>query len=190
VLVTGRSDGNYGEFDGIFDFATVKYVPQFPPLITLEPSSQATLPGSNVTFTIAATGASPLAYQWRFNNAPISGATNTSLTLSNVALTNQGNYSAAIANNYGSVASAVAALIVISGYNQIAAQLLSGGVDIQLSYAGNAGTAYTLDRTFDLSPPVVWEAQFTNIAAANGTIIFTNAPVASTNNFWRIRSVP
>jgi hypothetical protein len=74
------------------------------------------------------------------------------------------------------------------GYNQIAVQLLSGG-NMSLSYVGMAGTNYVLDRSFSLSP-TNWVPQATNPAGADGVLVFTNTLDATTNNFWRIRSVP
>ena len=61
---------------------------------------------------------------------------------------------------------------------------------MRLSFVGLAGTNYALDRTFSLSPPVNWVPQVTNPAGVNGVLLFTNAPIPTTNNFWRIRSVP
>jgi hypothetical protein len=46
-----------------------------------------------------------------------------------------------------------------------------------------------LDRSFSLSP-ANWIPQATNPADANGNLFFTNTPDTTTNNFWRIRSVP
>jgi hypothetical protein len=40
-----------------------------------------------------------------------------------------------------------------------------------------------------LSPPN-WIPQLTNAAGSFGALVFSNAPDAATNNFWRIRSVP
>jgi alpha-tubulin suppressor-like RCC1 family protein len=74
------------------------------------------------------------------------------------------------------------------GYNQISIQLLSGG-DVCLSYVGMAGTNYALDRSFNLAAPD-WTLQVTNPANVFGVASFTNTPDSSTNNFWRIRSVP
>lgn len=74
-------------------------------------------------------------------------------------------------------------------YNQLSAVALGGG-DVQLKYLGVPGTNYALDRTFNLTPPVTWVPQFTNAAAENGYLIFTNTPDPSTNNFWRTRYVP
>ena len=74
------------------------------------------------------------------------------------------------------------------GYNQISIQLLSGG-DVCLSFVGVAGTNYALDCTFSLSP-ADWVPLATNPADGVGMLMFTNTPDPTTNNFWRIRSVP
>lgn len=74
------------------------------------------------------------------------------------------------------------------GYNQISAQIISSS-SVQLSYVGMAGWSYALDRSVSLAP-ANWIAQATNPADANGNLVFTNTPNFTTNNFWRIRSVP
>jgi hypothetical protein len=74
------------------------------------------------------------------------------------------------------------------GYNRISVQVLSMG-DVRLSYEGMAGTSYSLDRTFSLSP-ANWVAMVTNTAGTDGVLMWTNTPNKLTNNFWRIRSVP
>jgi hypothetical protein len=75
------------------------------------------------------------------------------------------------------------------GYNQLAGSITSGGA-VQLSYTGDPGTQYALDRTFNLEPSVGWLGQQTNTMSTSGVLMFTSAPVPGTNNFWRVRSVP
>ena len=82
----------------------------------------------------------------------------------------------------------VAGSSVPPGYNQISGQLLGTG-DIQLSFVGSTGANYALDRSFSLAPPN-WVPQLTNATDAGGVLVFTNTPDPTTNNFWRIRSVP
>ncbi len=79
-------------------------------------------------------------------------------------------------------------IVVNPAYNQMSIQLLSGG-NVSLSFVGIAGTNYALDYTFSLSP-ANWVPLVTNPAGAGGVLVFTNAPDPTTNNFWRIRSVP
>jgi hypothetical protein len=73
-------------------------------------------------------------------------------------------------------------------YNQVAAQMLAAGA-VRLSYAGNSGASYALEHTFNLSP-ANWVPLATNSAGSSGFLEFTNIPNATTNNYWRIRSVP
>jgi len=119
----------------------------------------------------------------------LTSQTNSILSLLAVVNTNAGNYFVVVKNNYGSVTSSFASLIVApAGYNQISSPVLKNG-KVNLSFVGLQGTNYALDRSFSLSP-ANWIPQVTNPADANGNLIFTNAPDPTTNNFWRIRTVP
>jgi hypothetical protein len=80
--------------------------------ILLQPQSVSTIVGSNVTFSVTAGGTGPLFYQWLFNSAPIAGATTNSLALTNVQLTNSGNFQVIVSNSFNAVTSHVAALTV------------------------------------------------------------------------------
>jgi hypothetical protein len=80
------------------------------------------------------------------------------------------------------------AVLLGGAYNQIASQVLGGG-NVQLSFIGNYGINYALDRSASLSP-ANWVPQVTNSTGPGGLLVFTNTPDATTNNFWRFRSVP
>jgi hypothetical protein len=84
------------------------------PRILSQPQDQTTGCGSNATFAVVVTGASPLKYQWQFNGQPLSSATSSSLTLSNVSCVNAGNYSVVITNTAGIATSSNALLVVNS----------------------------------------------------------------------------
>ena len=86
--------------------------PPVPPTIIIQPVSQTNYVGTTASFTVTATGTLPLNYQWNFNGTNIGGATNATLTLPNVQLTNAGNYVVAITNLYGSTNSQTAVLTV------------------------------------------------------------------------------
>ncbi len=79
-------------------------------------------------------------------------------------------------------------IVVNPFYNQITGQLLGTG-DVQLAFTGVAGNNYALDVSTSLAPPN-WIPQATNTAGTYGALLFTNTPDPTTNNFWRIRSVP
>ena len=48
-----------------------------PPAILVSPTDQTVVAGDTAGFSVAATGTSPLIYQWNFNGTNIDGATNT-----------------------------------------------------------------------------------------------------------------
>jgi hypothetical protein len=82
------------------------------PVITLQPQSQSVFEGGTVSFSVAATGAPPLGYQWRKGGVEIPGATAAAFTLNDVQLTDAGSYDVIVSNAYGSVTSAPAVLTV------------------------------------------------------------------------------
>ena len=81
------------------------------PTITVQPASKTGFTGDDATFTVTAMGTSPF-YQWRFNGAPISGATASSYTRSSAQASDAGSYSVVVSNLAGSVTSANAILTV------------------------------------------------------------------------------
>ena len=85
-----------------------------PPTFTLQPVGQTVAPGASVTFTAAANGLPPPAFQWRRNGTNINGATAPALTLSNVQASDAGDYTVVIGSSAGSATSNVATLIVAS----------------------------------------------------------------------------
>ena len=83
--------------------ASVLTVQQASPVVVVAPSDQAAPEGGSVTFTITATG-SELSYQWFRDNAAIGGATESSYTLSPVALADNGSqFTVTVTNAAGSV---------------------------------------------------------------------------------------
>lgn len=83
-----------------------------PPAIVTQPQSQGIATGNSVSFSVTATGTSPLSYQWLFNSTNISGATTNPFVLAGAQLTNAGNYSVTVTNLAGSVTSSNAVLTV------------------------------------------------------------------------------
>src|SRR6185436_11589763 len=81
-----------------------------PPVLTSHPRSTNVLVGANVNFSASALGTPPLRYQWRFNNVNLLNATNPTLVLNNVQLTNAGLYSVLVQNAVASVVSSNATL--------------------------------------------------------------------------------
>ncbi len=83
-----------------------------PPSITLQPSSQTAQMGTNIIFRIGAASTVRLSYQWTRNGNAIPGATNASLTISNVQLADAGAYVVTVSDSFTRTSSATATLVV------------------------------------------------------------------------------
>ncbi|HWY74409.1 MAG TPA: immunoglobulin domain-containing protein [Verrucomicrobiae bacterium] len=73
------------------------------PVITAQPLSMQVTNGSNATFAVLAVGIAPLKYQWFGGTNQIPGATNSTLTLTNVQAWQAGPYSVEVTNATGGV---------------------------------------------------------------------------------------
>jgi hypothetical protein len=91
-----------------------------PPFIAQPPASQTVRARSNVTFSVTAAGEPPLFYQWRTNGVPVtdggrfSGATSTTLHITDVSYLDGAAYSVLITNCVGAVVSSPAQLTVLA----------------------------------------------------------------------------
>src|SRR5436190_16124405 len=84
-----------------------------PPSITTQPANKTVNPGETATFSVTATGSTPLSYQWRKNGANITGATSRSYTTPATTAADNGSlYSVVVSNSGGSVTSHNATLTV------------------------------------------------------------------------------
>ena len=86
---------------------------QVAPAITTLSSSHVAVVGTNVTFSVVATGTAPLAYQWLKSGTNVdAAATNSTYTFSVQDGTAAGSYSVRVSNATGSVVSTAAVLAV------------------------------------------------------------------------------
>jgi uncharacterized repeat protein (TIGR01451 family) len=77
--------------------ATVSTVVIDPVMITSQPVSRNAPPGGTATFSVGVTGTPPFHYQWYFNGTNLlDNATSATLTLTNVARTQAGDYSVSV----------------------------------------------------------------------------------------------
>jgi hypothetical protein len=128
----------------------------FPATITLSPASQSVSAGTTVMFSASATGTSPLTYQWQFEGTNIVGATNTSLTITNVVVANAGSYSMVAINAYGSATSQTATLSVAESTIQVVSTPASGGGSVVVSIDLIAlGTESEVGFTLDFDPAIL-----------------------------------
>ena len=81
-----------------------------PPVIIAHPQSLTVTQGQTATFSVVASGPSPLYYQWLLNGTNISDATNTSYVITNSLPSDVGFYAVVVTNFFGSATSAPAEL--------------------------------------------------------------------------------
>lgn len=82
------------------------------PTITTHPSNATVTDNQPVTFSVAATGTAPLAYQWFKTGVSISGATSASYTIANAHAADAGLYKCRVTNSVGTADSTEATLTV------------------------------------------------------------------------------
>ncbi|MDD8020198.1 MAG: immunoglobulin domain-containing protein [Acidobacteriota bacterium] len=86
------------------------------PTITTQPVSKTVNVGQTATFSVVATGTTPLSYQWYKNGVAMSGATSSSYTTpATTSSDNDAIFYVRVSNSYGSVSSNSVTLTVVSG---------------------------------------------------------------------------
>jgi len=118
------------------------------PIITRQPTGQSLSLGSTATFTVFATGTAPLAYQWRLNGVELAGETKSRLVLTNLQLTDAGEYSVVLTNNEGAVTSRLAILDVDPTFTKITSDPIV--TDTGYDWHGQAWADYDSDGDQDV----------------------------------------
>ena len=144
--VTSDDEGSPGTNNGPI---TLTITQQPTPAALTSPAS------SDVTFSAAAKGLPHPRFQWRFQGVPIEGAIQSSLTLTNIQLTNAGSYSVVITNGLQTLTSSNALLTVTT--NPIAPVFITlpkdanafEGQTIQFVAAANGSPTPTLQWQLD-----------------------------------------
>ncbi len=83
------------------------------PVIIAQPAGQIGILGDSITLSLVAAGTAPLSYQWRKDGGVLAGATQSSLTLTNLQEADAGSYDVLVSNAWGDETSATALLSVI-----------------------------------------------------------------------------
>lgn len=122
----------------------ISYTPGEPPAITQHPADRTVAAGQSATFSVAATGAGPLSFQWQRNGVNIPGATSGTYTLANASSADNGaRFHAVVSNQFGSTTSNDAILTVTGNSLPVATitqppqgSLYTAGSTIAFSGAG------------------------------------------------------
>jgi hypothetical protein len=113
-----------------------------PPVITSQPASQTAGYGTSVQFSVAAIGYASLAYQWWQNGTNSVGGNSPTLTLTNVARAQDGNYSVTVTTLAGGTSSSNAVLKILVPQRLGSPSLLPNG-SLQFTSADVGGGTLT-----------------------------------------------
>lgn len=86
-----------------------------PPAISSDPADQAVCQGAGVSFSVAASGAGTLSYQWRKDGGAIAGANSATYAIASTTAGDAGSYDCVVSNECNSSTSAAAALTICTG---------------------------------------------------------------------------
>ena len=147
------------------------------PVITAPPTNHVVVAGSNVTFTVTATGTPAPAYQWFLNATNPVGVNSSTLTLTNVQPAQAGAYSVLVTNAAGSTNSAPATLtvdvppvIVVPPSNQVV--------------VAGSNASFTVTATGTPAPAYQWLRNGTNpVGTDTNVLALTNVQPSQSGNY-------
>jgi uncharacterized repeat protein (TIGR01451 family) len=166
------------------------------PAIVSNPDSVVACPGSSVTFSVAASTSTGLAFQWRKEGTELAGATASTYTIASVTPADAGLYDVEVSTPCGTVVSGAAILSMNPG-ERIAINHQSfrpdGGLELQFN-TGCSGTYY-VQYSADL---VSWRTSSQTVIGNGsptswvdfGPPATESAPSASPARFYRVVQAP
>jgi len=149
------------------------------PAITTQPLGTTNLAGDSVTFSVEATGSTPLLYQWRLNGVNVPGAVASTLTLDAVAVTSAGLYSVVVSNAAGVAVSSNAMLAVSSAPVIItppAARIVNATAPVSFTVAALGDAPFTYQ----------WRLNGTNLVGATSATFSIGAATPSHEGLYSV----
>jgi hypothetical protein len=181
---------------GAITSAPVTLAVLLAPVITAQPTN-VMLTRTNLadvlpaSLRVAATGAPPLLFQWRFNGADLPTETNAVLTITNVTRLQNGLYQALVANVAGATTSS-AALVRVRVPQRVEPPVFVPGQPFRLRFTDDTGEQATpadlakievQTATNLIGPGILWVTLTNGFSVVNGVVQFDDP--ASTNMIRR-----
>jgi hypothetical protein len=153
-----------------------------PPTITMQPASQTVTAGQTATFSVAATGTAPLAYQWKKNGTAISGATSSTYTTPATTTSDNGaQFTVVVTNSAGSATSTAATLTVNAAtaiLNASSTSLSFGSVTVSTSSTQSVTLTNAGNSNVNISNVSISGAGF-NVSGVSTGLILTPGQTAT-----------
>jgi hypothetical protein len=181
IAVSGYQFTNFGApVTNATATIVVSPAPNSAPVISRSPSSVTAVTGSSTTLTIAFTGTPVPTYQWFKNGVAISGATNSTLTLSNISVADAGAYTVTLTNSLGSATSSAGTLTVTQA---AAAPSIVTAPVAQSVIAGN-GAQFSVSVAGTPTPTLQWLKDGNAIVGAtDSTLALTSVQLTDAGQY-------
>jgi Concanavalin A-like lectin/glucanases superfamily/Immunoglobulin I-set domain len=155
------------------------------PTFVVQPQSQTNYWGGSAAFTPSVAGFNPLVYQWTQNSTVLTNATNSSLTFTNLQLTNTGTYTLVVTNSVGMAASVPAQLDVkVADYSLSKSGPAPGSP--RLAIVGISNQICGVQGTTNLAGTVVWRG-LTNVQLTSPTNTWIDPrPMTLPQSYYRV----
>ncbi len=136
-----------------------------PPSISAQPAAQSVIVGQTATFSVAANGTPPLAYQWRRNGTAIGGANAASYTTLSTVIGDNGAVFSVVVSNVGATqATSAGALLSVTSAIQ-APSIVAQPADATVS----VGTSATFTVGATGSAPLAYQWRRNGVAIGGAT---------------------
>jgi hypothetical protein len=146
------------------------------------PLSQTVQVGSQAFFSVSASGAPPLRYQWYFGTNALAGATNQHLALNNVQASQAGTYTVTVTNTQGAATSQPVTLNVTARVEIF--------MTPAISLAGAVGASFRIDYINALGPTNAWTTLAT-ITLTNTQQFYSDySAIGQPSRVYRIVQLP
>jgi hypothetical protein len=154
------------------------------PVLNIQPVNTKVIVGNTAVFTVTASGTGPLSYRWRLDGIDltdgfgIAGSSSPTLSITNVADSDVGQYSVVVTNLYGSVTSTNGSLVT---YQQlIVNQPVDANVLVSNSFSFSVDVNGATPFTYQ------WQKAQVNIPNATNRIYSVSSAALVDDGFYRV----
>ncbi len=152
-----------------------------PPVITSQPQSLAVPVGATASFSVVASGSTPMSYRWRKNSVLISGATSSTYSLLNVSTNSAASYSVIVSNAAGTATSMAAILTLL-----VPPSITGQPGSVTVVEGGSATFSASVSGSAPLS--LQWRKDGVNVASATNRSLVISPVSVSSQGIYTLRA--